>query len=110
MRSGPRQRLKELDAHPYAGSVGSARLARILALRIRRSGNVEMCPRWTIDELLEEDGRADCSSPASTRIFHVRPFASDQILVVVPGGKSPHALADTFPRFNQHPGQLITVR
>src|SRR5256885_12915204 len=69
-----------------------------------------MRPRWTIDELLQKDGGRDRAAPASARVFHVRPLAADQLLVLVPLRQSPKALADALSAFNQLPSQLIVVR
>ena len=69
-----------------------------------------MGPRWTIDELLQKQRSADCAAPPPARIFHVRPFAADQILVIVPDGQAPQALTSSLATFNQLPSQLIVIR
>src|ERR1051326_7060884 len=66
-----------------------SRLASRLVLHVRRAGDVEMRPRWTIDELLQKDRGRDRAAPASARVLHVRPLAADQALVLVPLGQSP---------------------
>src|SRR5712691_9336381 len=68
-----------------------------------------MGPRWTIDELLEKYRCGNRAAPASARVFHVRPFAANQILVVVPDGHSPETLAGAIATFNQLPSQGIII-
>src|SRR2546427_537565 len=109
-RSGARKRFEKRDRHPHARPGRSARLACGLVLRVRRAGNVEMGPRWTIDELLQKQRSADRAAPPPARIFHVRPFAADQILVIVPDGQAPQALTSSLATFNQLPSQLIVIR
>src|SRR3954452_20857621 len=69
-----------------------------------------MRPRWTIDDLLQKQRRRDRAAPTAARIFHVRPLAADQLLVIVPLGQSPDALTDALTTLNQLLSQLIAVR
>src|SRR5438270_3327051 len=69
-----------------------------------------MRPRCTIDELLQKQCRRDRAAPTAARIFHVRPLAADQLLVIVPLRQSPQALTDALTALNQLLSQLVIVR
>src|SRR6478672_11854604 len=105
-----RQRFQILDRDAHAGARRTLRVATGVVFRVRRSGDIEMSPGWTIDELLQENRGSDRSAPTPARVLHICPLAADQILVLVPGRHPPEALTDALPSLNQLPSQLIIVR
>src|SRR5688572_27699665 len=74
---------RNLHQRPHEYSARAAVGPRFCFFDERRTGDVEVHPRFLFDELLEELGGADCSAPASfADVLDVGDFAFDLLVVL----------------------------